>query len=193
MNPPVSSPALRLARWGVHLLVSALLVIAVARSINATAAPRSWAVLVAAVAVGLVYGAGPLTPVVSRSLRAAAVWLAVLEFAWLVLLTVTPDGIWLAFPLYFLQLHLLPRRWAAALVVLTTVLAIAGFGWHQGQLQPGYVMGPVLGAGFAVATVWGYQTLFEENERRPQTDRGADHHPSRVGGGRAHSRGAGRA
>lgn len=158
----MSTPVLRIARWGVHLLVAVLLVVAVARSVTADI----WAVLAAAVVVGLVYAAGPLTPAVTRSLRAAAIWLAVLEAAWLALLFVTPDGIWLAFPLYFLQLHLLARRSAAALVTATTAMAVAGFAWHNGHLQPGYIIGPVLGAAFAVVTVWGYQALFEENERR---------------------------
>src|SRR5699024_1159756 len=85
---------------------------------------------------------------------------------WLVLLALTPDGVWLAFPLFFLQLHLLPLRAGLLAVAATTAAAIAGFGWHQHVLTLSMVVGPVLGAAVAVATVLGYQVLYRESDAR---------------------------
>ncbi|NEA45992.1 histidine kinase, partial [Streptomyces sp. SID10815] len=78
----------------------------------------------------------------------------------------SPDGLWAAFPLYFLQLHLLPARWALPSVAATAAAASAGFVGHGGQVTPGAFIGPLLGAAVAVATVLGYEALYRESERR---------------------------
>lgn len=69
------------------------------------------------------------------------------------LLALTPVGVYLAFPLFFLQLHLLPARPGLVAVSATTLAAISGFAWHQGSLTLAVVVGPALGAAVAVATV----------------------------------------
>ncbi|WP_344244632.1 sensor histidine kinase, partial [Actinocorallia libanotica] len=120
------------------------------------------AVAAAACAFAAVYGAQLLEPVRARP----GAWLAAVVACWLALLALTPDGIWLAFPLFFLQLHLLARRRALVAVAATTGLAIAGFGWHTHTLNLGTVVGPVLGAAVAVAVALGYQALYRESEER---------------------------
>lgn len=165
VNPPLSHHVPWVARWGVHLLVAGLLALAVGRARFVTA-DAAGAVLAAAVVTGVVYAAGPLTPAVTRSHRAAAGWLVLLSATWVALLVTTADGVWLAFPLFFLQLHLLSRSAGAAAVVASTLVAVAGFSWHRGELAVAFVVGPFLGAAFAVVTVWGYQALYAENERR---------------------------
>ncbi|MBW5486762.1 sensor histidine kinase, partial [Streptomyces bambusae] len=117
-------------------------------------------------AVGAVYAAGVRAPAVRRSPRAGALWLAALGAAWAGLLVVSPDGLWIAFPLYFLELHLLPLRWGVPAVAVTACAAIAGFLGHSGSVNPGAFLGPLLGAAVAVATVLGYQALYRESERR---------------------------
>ncbi|WP_055701257.1 sensor histidine kinase, partial [Streptomyces silaceus] len=120
----------------------------------------------AAAAMGGVYAAGTLSPAVARSRRAAAWWLAALGACWLVLLALSPEGLWAAFPLYFLQLHLLPTRWALPAVLVTAGAAIASFLVHSARITPGSFIGPLLGAAVAVATVRGYEALYRESERR---------------------------
>jgi len=156
---------LRVLRLCLHLLVVALLALAAVRAL-ADHLPHAAAVVVVAVLLVGVYTAGPLLPAVRRSRTAAGVWLAVLSAGWLVLLALTPDGVWLAFPLFLLQLHLLGARSGVPAVAATTVAAVGGFAWHQGELAPGAVIGPVLGAAVAVATVLGYQALHRESEQR---------------------------
>lgn len=114
------------------------------------------------------YAFGAVSGAVRGSRRAAVLWLAALGVAWLVLLVFTPDAVWVAFPLYFLQLHLLPRRSGILVVGATTLAAIVGFAVHQESFSPAMVIGPALGAAVAVAVVWGYQALYRESDRRRQ-------------------------
>ncbi|MGW5194329.1 sensor histidine kinase [Kribbella sp. NPDC004138] len=124
-----------------------------------------WIVALAA-GCGLAYAVGPLLPRVRLSKTAAAWWLAVVGLLWLALLALSPDGVWVAFPLYFLQLHLLPRRAGLVAVLVTAAAAIAGFAAHQHSFSPAVAIGPALGAAVAVAVVRGYQALYRESEER---------------------------
>ncbi|MET8604855.1 sensor histidine kinase [Streptomyces rubiginosohelvolus] len=97
---------------------------------------------------------------------AGAWWLGGLWALWAVLLVLSPDALWVAFPLYFLQLHFLPMRWALPAVVVTAAAAITSFVVHRQEIEPGAFIGPLIGAAVAVATVLGYDALFRESERR---------------------------
>lgn len=165
MNPPDLDRPLRAVRLCLHLLVLALLVLAATRALLGHV-PHAPAVLVACVVMAAAYAAGPLLPRVGSSLPATGAWLVGLSSVWLVLLWLSPDGVWLAFPLFFVQLHLLPRDPGLVAVVATTLAAIGGFAMHQEALTPAGVIGPALGAAVAVATVLGYQALHAESERR---------------------------
>ncbi|MFE7566409.1 sensor histidine kinase [Streptomyces sp. NPDC057539] len=162
---PTLTPTTRALAWCLHLLVVGLLALAAGRAV-ADHRPHAGWVLAAAAACGLVYAVGPLLPGPSRSRRAAALWLTAVGAVWLVLLALSADGVWVAFPLYFLQLHLLPRRAALAAVAATAAAAIAGFAAHQGSFSPAMAIGPALGGAVAVAVVWGYQALYRESEHR---------------------------
>ncbi|MEU6006043.1 sensor histidine kinase [Streptomyces sp. NPDC047453] len=153
------SPVVVTLRLCLYALFAGLLALAAARA-------HGPATVAAALGTGAVFAWGVLSPATHRSQRAAAVWLAALCAAWLVLLTLSPDALWAAFPLYFLQLHLLPVRWSLPAVGATAGAAIAGFLGHGERLTAGAFIGPLLGAGVAVATVLGYEALYRESERR---------------------------
>jgi signal transduction histidine kinase len=148
-----------------HLLVAGLLLLTALRSLLLPV-PQVAGVLVLVVVVGAVYAVGARLPVISRSATAATVWLGVLLACWLGLLFLTPDAIYLAFPWFFLILHLLPRRAGLAVLAFATIAAIGGFAWHQETFTAAMAIGPILGAAVALATVWGYQSLQTESERR---------------------------
>ncbi|MHA4774130.1 histidine kinase [Streptomyces sp. MSC1_001] len=156
-RPP--TPVLRALRLCLHLLMAGLLVLAAVGADSAAGTAL-------AVVTGAVYAAGSYVPSVRSSQRAAAVWLGVLGASWLALLWLTPEALWVAFPLYFLQLHLLPVRWSLPVVALTAGAAILSYVGHGAALNPGVFIGPLLGAAVAVATVLGYQALYRESERR---------------------------
>lgn len=167
MNPDALTPVLRVLRLCLHLLVLAMLGLAVLRAVTGqSGVPSTGAVVASASVVAAVYGAGSLVPRVRRSPRAAALWIAAVAVCWLVLLAFSADAVWLAFPLFFLQLHLLSLRLGLLAVVATTAAAVAGFGWHQHTLSAPMVVGPALGAAVAVATVLGYQALYRESDAR---------------------------
>lgn len=167
MNPEALTPVLRVLRLCLHLLVLVLLGLTVLRAVSGQSEVLGvGAVIASAVTMAVVYAAGALLPVVRRSARAAGVWLGAVALCWLVLLVLSADAAWLAFALFFLQLHLLPLRAGLVAVIATTVAAVAGFGWHQHALSGPMVVGPVLGAAVAVATVLGYQALYRESDAR---------------------------
>ncbi|MFE1830196.1 sensor histidine kinase [Streptomyces yangpuensis] len=159
------TPVSRVLTLCLHALLLGLLVLAAGRAV-ADSAPRAGWVIGACVLLAAVYAAGVRAPVVHRSPRAGAVWLAGLGAAWAGLLAVSPDGLWIAFPLYFLELHLLRLRWGVAAVAVTACAAIGGFLAHSSAATPGAFLGPLLGGAVAVATVLGYQALYRESERR---------------------------
>lgn len=97
--------------------------------------------------------------------RAMGVWLAALTGLWLMLLGLTPDAVYLAFGLFFLYLHLLPRWWGLVAVVLATAVGVVGFAAHRGW-SVGAVVGPVLGAAVAVGIGLGYRALHREAVER---------------------------
>ncbi|OKJ27698.1 MULTISPECIES: sensor histidine kinase [unclassified Streptomyces] len=167
VSAPVSAltPTSRVLAWCLHLLVFGLLALAAGRAV-ADGLPHAGMTTAVAAACGLVYAAGPLLPRVRASRRAAAVWLACTGVGWLLLLTLSADGVWVAFPLYFLQLHLL-SRWAGPTAVAATALAaITAFAAHQHSFSLAMAIGPALGGAVAVAVVRGYQALYRESEQR---------------------------
>ncbi|MEU2729195.1 sensor histidine kinase [Streptomyces griseoviridis] len=162
---PALTPTTRALAWCLHLLVIGLLALAAGRAV-ADGRPHAGWIVAASAVCALVYAVGPALPRVRRSRQAAALWLAAVGACWLVLLALSPDAVWVAFPLYFLQLHLLPRRAGPVAVAATAAAAVAGFAAHQHSLTPAVVIGPALGAAVAVAVVRGYQALYRESEQR---------------------------
>ncbi|KUN05227.1 histidine kinase [Streptomyces yokosukanensis] len=162
---PAPIPTTRALSWCLHLLVAGLLALAAVRAVTGPL-PHATAIVAVAAGCGLAYAAGPLLPRIRADRRAAAWWLAAVGAVWLVLLALSADGVWVAFPLYFLQLHLLPRRAGPAAVAATALAAVTAFAAHQGSFSAAMAIGPGLGAAVAVAVVWGYQALYRESEQR---------------------------
>ncbi|MFJ3544614.1 sensor histidine kinase [Streptomyces rubiginosohelvolus] len=174
--------ALRLC---LHALLAGLLALVVVRAVG-EGAPDTVAVVTVTLLTAALYAAGAarssserpgtsaaqpgdsVRPTVSvrPGTPAGAWWLGGLWALWAVLLVLSPDALWVAFPLYFLQLHFLPMRCALPAVVVTAAAAITSFVVHRQEIEPGAFIGPLIGAAVAVATVLGYDALFRESERR---------------------------
>ncbi|MFB6779105.1 sensor histidine kinase [Streptomyces sp. NPDC056352] len=165
MDSRSHTPVAAALRLCLHALLLGLLALAAVPALS-DGASSATAVVALACVMAAVYAAGALAPAVQPQNRAAALWLSLLGALWFALLVLSPDALWLAFPLYFLQLHLLPMRWGLPAVVVTAAAAITGFVLHGGQITPGAFIGPLLGAAVAIATVLGYDALFRESERR---------------------------
>lgn len=146
---------MRILRWGLHGLFAVLLLIAV---VNA----GSLALAAGGLGLGTVYAAGLLA--VRRS--ASLAWLGAVTAGWLALCLFSTVFVWLAFPLFFLCLHLLPIRLAVPAVTVLTATVAVTLAVHQGSFQPGQLVGPAMGALVATLTAVGYQALYRESERR---------------------------
>lgn len=165
-----SAAILRVLRVTLHTGFAVLLAVALVRMLMAGGALR-WAWAGAAVVLAGVYLAG--TVLEKRHAegrtgfnprRYALLWLGLVTALWAVLLAGSADFAWLAFPLFFLHLHLLPRRAALGAIALMTAAVILSQWAASGAPAPhvAAVVGPVLGAMFSVITGLAYAALYRE-------------------------------
>ena len=150
---------------GVHLLVALLLGVVVVRAFVEDHSDRERLLLVAATALmAAVYCLGLTSAVRGQRWRSLA-WLAALVACWVFVLALAPEGVYLAFPLFFLAAHLLTQRPAVLTITALTVVAVVGYAAQRGWSFSA-VLGPVLGALVAIATVFGVRAVNRESERR---------------------------
>lgn len=153
-------------RTGLHVLFLALTALVITRAVIAPT-DSSAAIVTVSIALSVTYGLGAFirrcAPAHRRLL--ALSWLGALTVEWLMLLWLSPDAAYLVFPLFFLFLHLLGRRWGSAAIVTSTIVVICALGL-QGEWTVGGVVGPLVGAGVALLIGLGYQALAREAEKR---------------------------
>ena len=179
-TPSGAAVILRVLRVSLHVGFAVLLLVAVVRMLAAGVSGAGWLSLGVAVSLAGVYLAGTVLEKRHSSRPASfdprpysAGWLGVVCLLWLLLVWGSPDFVWLAFPLFFLQLHVLPRRPALAAIAASTALVVTALWFHNGgpdgsALQLPMVLGPAFGAAFAVVTGLAYRALYleAENQRR---------------------------
>ncbi|MGW9414028.1 sensor histidine kinase [Arthrobacter cupressi] len=170
---------LRVLRVCLHVGFAVLLLVAMVRLLIGPASPPALgAGLVLSLLLAAVYLAGTLLEKRYASDPArfdpnpfALRWLGAVTLLWLLLLLVSSDFAWVAFPLFFLQLHLLPLRWALPAIGASTALLVGALWFHSrgagdGGMQLAMVLGPVFGAAFAVVTGLAYRALYAEAENQ---------------------------
>ncbi|MGW0245612.1 sensor histidine kinase [Nocardia goodfellowii] len=161
MHSSPLTPVFTALRLGLHVLVTALAAVTAGRALLPESA-HPIPVLLLVAAFLLTYFAGSR---VGRRPGGILAWLGLLTILWLCLVPLAPDAGYLAFGLFFLYLHLLPRPWSLLAVLAATGVAVAGFGFQRGWSVAG-VIGPVLGAAVAIGIGLGYQALFRESAER---------------------------
>ncbi|TFD28375.1 sensor histidine kinase [Cryobacterium cryoconiti] len=160
------SPVFLGLRIGLHGLCVGLIALVVATAGSAGMPAGAVIICLAAVFLGT-YAAGWL---LSRNFdgarpRLGAAWVGVLGLEWVALAVVSPEAIYLVFPLFFLALHFL-RGWRGPVSVAgATLVAIALFGMHRGFGVAG-IVGPLIGAAVAVAIGLAYRSLDREATER---------------------------
>lgn len=150
-------------RTGLHVVVVGLTVFVIAQG---WPSDSRGAVVAVAAAFLAVYGAGFAAGADgNRSRFWSRIWIAALTVLWMALLWLTPAAAYLAFPLFFLYLTVMPGWRGPFTVALATVFAVVGGGVHGGWTVGG-VVGPVVGAAMALLIGAGYRSLQREaNER----------------------------
>ena len=105
----------------------------------------------------------------------AVAWLAVVLLLWGLLVAHHGDFAWVAFPLFFVVLHVVGRvarqAWVRhvvgpALVVAMAVVVVAGMAAGAGGVRVPAVIGPLVGAAVAVVLSGAYRALHAESERQ---------------------------
>ncbi|MEV1003264.1 hypothetical protein [Nonomuraea sp. NPDC050202] len=130
---------LRLLRWAVHVTACGLLAIAVVGVLREDRpGPAAGGAL-----LGLLYAAGPA---VQGRAVAGRVWLGLVTGGWAVLAVAAPPFVWVAFPLLFAYLHVLPLWGAMFGVTVLTSAAIVAAAWHAGELTTPLLVGPGVAA-----------------------------------------------
>ncbi|MFI5086585.1 MAG: sensor histidine kinase [Actinomycetales bacterium] len=168
-----SAAVLRFLRVALHVSFAALLVLALVRVMSSTPAPARYLWLALSLLLAAVYLTGTVVekrhsahPDGPDPGRFAVSWLALVTALWLALLLGSAEFSWLAFPLFFLHLHVLPRPVAFATIAAMAVAVVLAQWAAGGQAAPpvAVVVGPLVGAAFSVVTGLGYRALYEEGE-----------------------------
>ena len=150
-----------------HILFGVLAAVCVTRSWS-TGAPRlplvvAAVVLLAWYAVGLRWGARPTDPSGSGEAgNHGRWWLLGLVAAWLALVLVSAENVWLAFSLWLLIPHFFPVRWAAVISVGVLAVVIWRPWFATGELTLAEALGPAIGALFAFALSRGQHQLVRD-------------------------------
>jgi len=150
-------------RLGLHLLVVGLTLFVIVRALLADADEVPITVL--AVAFLACYGAGVATAHRHLPAWARVLWLIMLLTLWVGMSALTPDAAFLAFPLFFLELHVLAAPVAVPLVVVTFGISVWGTATHLGY-EVGSILGPLISAGVAIVIGLGYRAMAQETRER---------------------------
>lgn len=156
-------------RIGLHVLLIGLAGFAAVRAF-AVSSPNAEGAAVAAASFVAVYaaGAGRLRGHGGRGTARRGLvlaWVIALTLLWAVLTWLSPEGAYLAFPLFFLFLRLLPGRIGTVAIGGAAGFAIVALGAHHG-FSVGGVVGPLVAAGVAVLIGLAYRALVREAEER---------------------------
>ena len=172
MNPHSVIKAARGLQIGLDVLIGALVVLLVLTTLADDETSRGWLALAVGAFVA-VYVAGRLVVRVRDdlvdaprgALWPAGAWMIALAVTWAGLMLVGDAALWIAFPLMFLQMHVLGPRRGVLAVAGTTVIAVGG-ALHDGLAPLGSIFGPVVGAAVAVAVVLGFEAVVRESQQR---------------------------
>lgn len=155
-------PPLRLMHLGQHLLAGLLLVVGVIRAIAMGDDPTM------TIATALIFTAIYWYPVLLRKPEhlTTKAWFIVVSIAWVGSLWASEEFTWLAFLLWLIagQVFSLPTASAYSLIVFTLVV-IAPYA-HSGSTTYAAVIGPLVGAIFALAISRGYLILLHDAQHR---------------------------
>ena len=158
------TPAFAGLRIGLHVLIIALTGLVIVRTLLGTVPDPVAVVSLSLIFLASYVGGSELAR--RRPWRwVVPVWMAVLLAEWLALTLLEPDAAFIVFPLFFLQLHVLPLRAGIPLVLLSVLLTIWAMSVHAG-LSLGATLGPLVGAAVAVAVGLGYRALLREAAER---------------------------
>jgi signal transduction histidine kinase len=159
-----STPALRMMSFALHGLFFTLLAVLVVRGLVTGGLGQTS--LLTAITLGSLYALGGVGQRIRADRRWAGAWLVGVLVLWTGLTLVHPEFSYLAFPLYFVLLHLLSVALAGPAVLGVTGIVVAAQAQTAGGLTAAKVLGPLAGLAVAVLTAAGYAALYRESRAR---------------------------
>ncbi len=151
-------------RIGQAVITVVLLVIGAVRA-SADGIPLPWVLALSLVFLGW-YGGGLLLGERTADRRLATWWLLGLTLIWLGTVAVSPEFVWLAFPLWLLAGFVMRLRWALLLSVVILAVVVAAPLLHTGATSYANVIGPLVGGVFALGISRGYLELVRDGRER---------------------------
>ncbi|MEV4776474.1 sensor histidine kinase [Microbacterium sp. LWH12-1.2] len=127
--------------------------------------PLPWILAVSFVFLGW-YAGGLLLAERTGDRRLATWWLLGLTVIWLGAVAVSPEYIWLAFPLWLLAGFVMRMPWAVLLSAIVLAVVIAAPVLHHGATSYANVIGPLVGGVFALGISRGYLELVRDGRER---------------------------
>ncbi len=151
-------------RVGQSVITAALIVIGALRAV-ADGTPVPWVVAVSVVFAGWYFG-GLLLSERTRDHALAAGWLVGLALIWVGAVAISPEFVWLAFPLWLLAGFVMRMRWAIVFSFVVLLVVIAAPLAHTGTTSYANIIGPVVGGVFALGISRGYLELVRDGRER---------------------------
>ncbi|MGO4489076.1 sensor histidine kinase [Microbacterium sp. 2RAF4] len=127
--------------------------------------PLPWVLALSLVFLGW-YGGGLLLSERTSDRRLATWWLLGLTLIWLGAVVVSPEFVWLAFPLWLLAGFVMRLRWALLLSAAVLVVVVTAPLLHTGTTTYANVIGPLVGGVFALGISRGYLELVRDGRER---------------------------
>ncbi|WP_308289168.1 MULTISPECIES: sensor histidine kinase [Microbacterium] len=151
-------------RVGQSIITAALLVVGAVRAIG-DGSPVPWVIAISLVFGGWYFG-GLLLSERTRDHGVAAGWLVGLALIWIGAVAISPEFVWLAFPLWLLAGFVLRMRWAILFSIGVLAVVLAAPVVHSGTTTYANVVGPVVGGVFALGISRGYLELVRDGRER---------------------------
>ena len=151
-------------RVGQSVITAALLIIGAVRAAG-DGTPVPWVVAVSVVFAGWYFG-GLLLSERTRDRGVAAGWLVGLALIWIGAVAISPEFVWLAFPLWLLAGFVLRMRWVIPFSIGVLAVVIAAPLVHSGATTYANVIGPLVGGVFALGISRGYLELVRDGRER---------------------------
>ncbi|ANJ27235.1 sensor histidine kinase [Agromyces aureus] len=164
VSPSALRPVFITLRFGLHVLVVGLALFVMVRALLADDQYEA-GITILTISFLACYAAGIAASQRNLPQWARVLWLTALLALWAGMSAMTPDAAFLAFPLFFLELHVLAAPLAVPLVVVTFGLSVWGTATHLG-FDVGTILGPLISAGVAIVIGLGYRAMAQETKDR---------------------------